>query len=81
LVQAQLANKLSYGDGSARYDCRSDRHYHLRDEVTGEVRDLPTHYDADLLEKIDPALAERLASMGFQVTGYRLEVLGRFEQK
>jgi Fe2+ or Zn2+ uptake regulation protein len=80
-VQAQLANKLTYGDGSARYDCRSEKHYHLRDEETGEIRDLPTMYDADLLRKLDPALVERLSGMGFQVTGYRLEVLGRFERK
>lgn len=81
LVKAHLANKLTYGDGSSRYDCRSDDHYHLRDVTTGEVRDLPASYDADLLAKLDPRLVERLASEGFQVTGYRLEVLGRFEHK
>jgi Fur family peroxide stress response transcriptional regulator len=81
LVQARLANKLTYGDGSARYDCRDEQHYHLRDEQTGEVRDLPTQFDADLLRKLDPELLERLSSIGFQVSGYRLEVLGRFEKK
>jgi Fe2+ or Zn2+ uptake regulation protein len=81
LVQANLANKLTYGDGSARYDCRDDKHYHLCDEETGEVRDLPTQFDADLLKKLDPALEDRLWSMGFHVTGYRLEVLGRFEKR
>jgi Fe2+ or Zn2+ uptake regulation protein len=69
LVDARLANKLTYGDGSARYDCREEEHYHLRDEQTGEVRDLPTHFDAELLEKLDPALHDRLAQMGFHVTG------------
>jgi hypothetical protein len=52
----------------------------LRDEVTGEVRDLPTRFDAALLEKLDPELIERLSRIGFQVTGYRLEVLGHFER-
>jgi Fe2+ or Zn2+ uptake regulation protein len=80
LVHAGLANKLTYGDGSARYDCRSDEHYHLRDEQTGELRDLPARYDAELLNKLDPELISRLSQMGFQVTGYRLEVLGRFEK-
>jgi Fe2+ or Zn2+ uptake regulation protein len=80
LVDARLANKLTYGDGSARYDCRDDEHYHLRDEVTGELRDLPARFDAELLNKLDPKLLDRLASMGFQVTGYRLEVLGRFDK-
>jgi Fe2+ or Zn2+ uptake regulation protein len=80
LVQARLANKLSYGDNSARYDCRSDEHYHLRDEQTGEIRDLPARFDADLIKKLDPELLSQLSRIGFQVTGYRLEVLGRFQK-
>ena len=79
LVEARLANRLTYGDGSSRYDCRRDDHYHLRDVVTGEVHDLPAEYDPDLLKKLDPSLVERLSQCGFEVTGYRLEVLGRFK--
>lgn len=78
LVEARLATKLTNGDGSARYDCRGEEHYHLRDEKTGEIRDLPVEFDRQLLEKIDPQLIQKLSSAGFQVTGYRLEVLGRF---
>jgi Fur family peroxide stress response transcriptional regulator len=78
LVDARLATKLTSGDGSARYDCRGEDHYHLRDITTGEIRDLPVDFDPELLAKIDPALVEKLAGTGFQVTGYRLEVLGRF---
>jgi Fur family peroxide stress response transcriptional regulator len=80
LVEARLATKLTNGDGSARYDCRGDDHYHLRDVTTGEIRDLPLDFDPHLLAKIDPALVDKLAGSGFQVTGYRLEVLGRFER-
>ena len=80
LVAARLATKITSGDGSARYDCRGEDHYHLRDVVTGEVRDLPAEFDQELLDKLDPRLCERLAEQaGFTVTGYRLEVLGRFE--
>jgi Fe2+ or Zn2+ uptake regulation protein len=78
LVESRLATKLSGGDGAARYDCRGEDHYHLRDVTTGEIRDLGVEFDRDLLAKIDPALVEKLAGSGFQVTGYRLEVLGRF---
>lgn len=78
LVEANLANKLTNGDGSARYDCRSDEHYHVRDVQTGEVRDLPARFDPNLLAKLDPQLTEQLARQGFEVLGYRLEVLGRF---
>jgi Fe2+ or Zn2+ uptake regulation protein len=78
LVEAHLATKLTNGDGSARYDCRGEDHYHLRDVATGEIRDLPVEFDRDLLAKIDPRLIERLSGAGFEVTGYRLEVLGHF---
>jgi Fur family transcriptional regulator, peroxide stress response regulator len=79
LVEVGLANKLTYGDDAARYEYRESEHYHLRDVATGEVHDLATPFDPDLLKKLDPRLAERLAAAGFQVTGYRLEVLGRFQ--
>ena len=79
LLEAGLATKLTGGDGSARYDCRGEDHYHLRDVQSGEIRDLPVAFDPDLLAKIDPQLVEKLSRDGFQVTGYRLEVLGRFE--
>lgn len=78
LVAAGLATKLTNGDGSARYDCRGEDHYHLRDVSTGEIHDLPVAFDRELLSKLDPALVARLAADGFEVTGYRLEVLGRF---
>ena len=80
LVASRLATKLTNGDDSARYDCRCEDHYHLRDVATGEIRDLPLDFDRHLLAKIDPALVEKLAGAGFQVTGYRLEVLGRFAE-
>lgn len=77
LVAANLAAKLNNGDGSARYDCRAEDHYHLRDLGTGELRDLPTPFDPNLLARLDPQLVERLRGEGFEVVGYRLEVLGR----
>jgi len=78
LVGSGLARKYAYGDDAARYDCRVEEHLHLRDVETGELRDLPADYDPALLEKLDPALIQRLEQRGFEVTGYRLEVLGRF---
>jgi Fe2+ or Zn2+ uptake regulation protein len=80
LVAAGLASKLSNADGSARYDCRADDHYHLRDVRTGEIRDLNVPYDGELLSKLDPKLVASLSQQGFEVLGYRLEVLGRFAE-
>ncbi|MFO0909956.1 MAG: transcriptional repressor [Isosphaeraceae bacterium] len=79
LVASGLATKLSAGDGSARYDARSDHHYHLRDLRSGEVHDLPTRFDPDLIAKLDPELVARLADAGFHVTGYRLELVGYYD--
>jgi Fur family peroxide stress response transcriptional regulator len=77
LVDSHLANKLTDSEGPARYDCHSEPHYHLRDVRTGFVRDLDTRYDPKLIEKLDPTLIERLRRQGFEVTGYRLEILGQ----
>jgi len=81
LVEAGLIAKLAGEDGRGRYDCRGIDHYHLRDTRTGEVSDLATPFDRDLLAKLDPHLIEELSRAGFQVSGYRLEVLGTFGER
>ena len=79
LVEAGLAAKLDTGCGSARYDARSDRHYHFRCLRSGAVEDLSTPFDPELIAKLDPSLGRSLADRGFQVTGYRLELVGFFK--
>ncbi len=70
LVGCGLAVKLTYGDGSARYDGRTDPHPHARCLSCGAVLDVPG--------KLDPAALERLGPVnGFAVEGYRLELVGR----
>jgi Fur family transcriptional regulator, peroxide stress response regulator len=69
LVSCGLATKLSYGDGSARYDGRTDPHPHARCLSCGKVLDLPGRLDAE-------ALAELGEVPGFSVEGYRFEVVG-----
>lgn len=81
LVASGLATKLTAGDGSARYDARSENHYHLRCLRTGAVQDLPTEYDPNLITKIDPDLAQTLRLQGFRMTGYRLELVGYYESE
>jgi len=78
LVTLGVAAKLApeAGDTRARYDARRDLHYHFRCLRTGAVHDLPTRFDPDLIAKLDPDLADYLSGQGFQVTGYRLELLG-----
>jgi Fe2+ or Zn2+ uptake regulation protein len=79
LVACKLASKLASGDGPARYDCRTDNHYHFRCLKSHQVRDLDIEHDPDLLEKLAPQLVERLKQQGLRVTDYRLEFLGYAE--
>ena len=81
LVGAGLASKIAHSEGPARYDCRGDAHYHYRCTRTGQVCDLPTPFDPQLPDKLDPHIVEALRRQGFQVTGHRLELLGHFSEK
>jgi Fur family peroxide stress response transcriptional regulator len=69
LVGCGLASKLTYGDGSARYDGRTDPHPHARCLTCGRVRDLPGHLDSHALSGLGDL-------PGFSVEGYRVEVVG-----
>jgi len=70
LVGCGLAQKLTYGDGSARYDGRVDPHLHARCLKCGRVLDVGGRL-------ADGALAEVGAVPGFVMEGYRLELVGR----
>jgi len=78
LVAVGAADRLGAesASGPARYDARGDLHYHFRCLRTGAIHDLPTPYDPRLIDLLDPTLADDLRRRGFQVTGYRLELLG-----
>lgn len=69
LVSCGLATKLSFGDGSARYDARTDDHCHARCVQCGAVQDVP---GADLSR----ALAGVSPDTGFEVQGFRVEMVG-----
>jgi Fur family peroxide stress response transcriptional regulator len=69
LVSCGLAAKLTYGDGSARYDPRTDEHFHARCLACGKVRDVHSHSISGTLPHIEP-------NDGFRIEGYRLEVVG-----
>ncbi|MHB1168836.1 MAG: Fur family transcriptional regulator [Longimicrobiales bacterium] len=70
LVGCGLATKLTYGDGSARYDGRTDPHHHARCLVCGAVIDVAGKVDAGAFAAVEPR-------SGFRVEGFRLEVVGR----
>lgn len=68
-VSCGLVQKLTTGEGPARYDGRTDRHHHVRCVACGSVSDVE-----------GPEVAERLEALGgdtdFEVVDYRLELLG-----
>ena len=70
LVGCGLASKLTYGDGSARYDGRTDPHHHIRCLSCGRVSDVAGR---------DPEAETRwmeTRAAGFRVVGYRLVLVG-----
>lgn len=69
LVSCGLASKLTYGDGSARYDGRTDPHPHARCRVCGAVMDVPGHVPMETLAGLGEV-------PGFAVEGLRLELVG-----
>lgn len=70
LVGCGLAVKMSYGDGSARYDGRTDPHHHIRCLSCGSVADVPGKVPESEVEDLGEPV------QGFRVTGYRLELTG-----
>ena len=70
LVNCGLAAKLTYSDGSARYDGRVDPHHHARCVSCGRVRDVGGHLRKEELRDLTRELD------GFSVLGYRLELTG-----
>jgi len=69
LVACEVISKLTYGDGSARYDIRTDHHYHTRCLECGRMWDLEAGLGKSALEQISP-------QPGFTVSDFRLELLG-----
>lgn len=68
-VGAGLAKKLTFGDGPARYDGRTDDHDHCRCLRCGALHDLHGPHDAELLRSVAP-------DSGFEAVDYHLEVVG-----
>lgn len=69
LVACEVISKLSYGDGSARYDIRTDHHYHTRCLNCGRMWDLEAAHGMAVLEQVKP-------QPGFTVSDFRVELLG-----
>ena len=69
LVGCGMAIKLTWSDGSSRYDGRTDPHHHARCNRCGVVMDVPGNPPPEIV-------ADAGTFPGFRVTGYRLELTG-----
>jgi Fur family transcriptional regulator, peroxide stress response regulator len=70
LAGCGLVTKLTYGDGSARYDGRTDPHHHARCLSCSTIVDLPGSIPTGSLSDLDEGADD------FDVVGYRLELVG-----
>jgi Fur family transcriptional regulator, peroxide stress response regulator len=69
LVACGAASKLTYGDAAARYDIRTDHHYHSRCLGCGRIADLEPRGGEEMAKLVK-------APAGFKVEDYRVEVVG-----
>lgn len=70
LEEANVIDRLDFGDGRARYEeTREDHHHHLIDVNTGEV----IEFKDEALERMKEKIA---ADMGYELIGHRLELYG-----
>lgn len=70
LEEANVIDRLDFGDGRARYEeSRDEHHHHLIDVNTGEV----IEFKDEALERMKEKIA---ASMGYELIGHRLELYG-----
>lgn len=69
LANCGAITKLTYGDAAARYDIRTDHHYHTRCLRCGKLSDLDAEAGDEFLAQIKP-------KSNFTVKDYRLELLG-----
>lgn len=68
--EANVIERLDFGDGRARYEeSRSDHHHHLIDLESGEV----VEFTNDEMERLKNIIARDL---GFKLIGHRLELYG-----
>ncbi len=69
LVACGAASKLTFGDSAARYEIRTDHHYHSRCLNCGLITDVNPAAEEQFLKLIRPPA-------GFKVEDYRIELLG-----
>ncbi|MCS7168794.1 MAG: transcriptional repressor [Gemmatales bacterium] len=79
LVACGKATKITSSSGPTRYDPRTDRHIHMHDVRTGEVRDLHVPPEFPIHEQLQAQLENLVRQSGFRITDVRIELMGYFD--
>ena len=70
LEEANLIDRLEFGDGRSRYEEAGEHHEHLVDIETGEVHEF---YN----EELETLKSEIASEMGYDLIDHRLELYGK----
>ena len=70
LEEANLIDRLEFGDGRSRYEQAGEHHEHLVDIETGEVHEF---YN----EELETLKSEIAREMGYDLIDHRLELYGK----
>lgn len=80
LCKVGLAQKLSDGNGSARYDADVHNHVHLRDDISGKVTDVADQLSNQFFSRLpDDVLRKIEEQLGFRIDRINVELVGRYE--
>lgn len=69
LKELGVIHELKYGDGSSRYDGNDTEHAHLVCESCGEVRDVPSPEQEQIV-------SPEVLATGYRLNSFRLEFYG-----
>ncbi|MBD3918845.1 transcriptional repressor [Paenibacillus sp. PR3] len=75
LTELHIVEKMNFGDGSARFDLRSEdhehMHHHLICHTCGALKEIKDDWLLELEERLE-------REYGFHVTDHRLDFIGHF---
>ncbi len=76
---AGIITKIPSPSGPTRYDATTEDHLHMRDSVTGIVRDVPHELGSALMKHMPQEAIDNLEKeMGFKIDQIQIELIGKF---
>ena len=77
LCNCNLSQKLATDSSSARYDATTHNHLHLRDQRSGQVKDVPDELGKQLLDQLPHHVLRDIESrLGYKISEVKIELVG-----